>query len=112
MRGLFGLVAVAGLLIASAAAMRPAYAEDNTVAVTVRDDRFADSRQTVPAGTTVTWTHKGNNGHTVTALDGSFDSGLLERGDEFSFTFSEPGIYQYICRQHILNGMRGTITVE
>jgi plastocyanin len=112
MRGLLGLVVAAGLVVAGAAAIRPAQAEDTGVAVAVRDDRFVDSRLTVPAGTTVTWTHRGNNTHTVTALDGSFESGLLERGDEFSFTFAEPGVYQYICRQHILQGMRGTITVE
>ncbi len=107
------LLAGAGLALA-----RPSHAQDATAAedptaeVAIRDDRFTDARITVTVGTTVTWTHKGSNMHTVSALEGDWDSGLLSRGDRFSYTFSEPGIYSYLCRQHLLQGMRGAITVE
>lgn len=80
--------------------------------VMMLDDRYGPARLTVKTGATVTWIHSGNNLHTATALDGSWDSGSLERGQTFSFTFSAPGTYSYICRQHLLQGMRGTIIVE
>jgi FtsP/CotA-like multicopper oxidase with cupredoxin domain len=80
--------------------------------VMMMDDRFTPGRLSVKPGTTVTWMHSGNNLHTTTALDGSWDSGSLERGQSFSFTFATPGTYQFICRQHLLQGMRGTVTVE
>jgi len=97
----------AGLALA-----QPTSAEDVSVEVAVRDDRFADARLSIAVGTTVTWTHKGNNLHTVSATDGAWDSGTLQRDETFSVTFSEPGTYTYLCRQHLLQGMRGTITVE
>ena len=111
MRQVLGLLTLLAVLVGSAAITQPTSAEDAGAEVAVRDDRFSDARITVPVGTTVTWVHKGNNTHTVAALDDSFDSGLLSRGDTFSQTFTEPGTYQYLCRQHLLQGMRGTITV-
>ena len=80
--------------------------------VLVLDDRFVQSRLTVKPGTTVTWVHRGNNFHSSSAIDGGWDSGAIQRGDTFSFTFMEPGSYPYLCRQHVLQGMRGTISVE
>ncbi len=76
------------------------------------DNRFVPTRLTVAAGTRVTWSNHGNNAHTVTALDGSWDSGTLLHDDQFSFTFTTPGTYQFICRQHLFQGMGGTIVVE
>ena len=82
------------------------------VEVAVRDDRFTDSRLTIAAGTTVSWVHKGHNTHTVSSFGGDWESGVLSRGESFSYTFTGPGTYQYLCRQHLLQGMRGTVTVE
>ena len=122
MRQMLGLLTLLTVLVGSAAIAQPARAEDAEatdaeaaeagVEVAVRDDRFVDARITVPVGTTVTWVHKGNNAHTISGLEDGFDSGLLSRGDTFSQTFTEPGTYEYLCRQHLLQGMRGTITVE
>jgi plastocyanin len=127
MRRMLGLLGGLALLAASVALPAPMYGDDTAteettaeaapaeaaaVEVAVRDDRFVGARITVPAGTTVTWVHKGNNAHTISALDDSFDSGTLQRDETFSYTFTEPGVYQYLCRQHLLQGMRGTITVE
>src|SRR5690606_12787802 len=56
-------------------------------------DEFADSEDPadysvnvlrVQPGTTVTWTNQDAMIHTVTAVDGSFDSGFLNPGDTFS----------------------------
>jgi plastocyanin len=76
----------------------------------IRDNFYAPNTLTVPAGTTVRWEHQGKVQHTVTALLGIFDSGPLNGGEVFTFTFDRPGRYDFFCRFHITN--RGTITVQ
>ena len=58
---------------------------------------------------TVTWTNNDQTTHTVTAIDGSFDSGLLQPGQMFVETFDSPGTYQYHCQIH--PWMNGTVIV-
>lgn len=77
--------------------------------VRVVDFAFDPGALTVPAGTTVTWTNDGNADHTVTADDGSFDSGRLDPGEQFSVTFDTPGEYAYHCGFHAQ--MQGMIVV-
>ncbi len=60
----------------------------------------------VPAGTTVLWTNRDQTTHTVTSLQGLFDSGGLSA---FSYTFTESGVYDYRCTIH---GMVGIVTVS
>ncbi len=56
---------------------------------------------TIEMGTTVTWTNDDPGiMHTVTAEDGSFDSGFMESGASFSYTFNEPGDFAYYCLPH------------
>jgi plastocyanin len=52
--------------------------------------------------------------HTVTADDGSFDSGTLSSGKSFSYTFNTAGDFPYHCTFHGGpggEGMAGTVTV-
>ncbi len=82
--------------------------------VNIVDSAFAAPAITVPVGTSVTWTHAGNLPHTVTADDGSFDSGTLQGGAAFSITFDQPGTSAYYCRFHGAPGgvnMSGTVIV-
>lgn len=70
---------------------------------------------TVSVGTTVTWTNNNGVSHTVTADDGTFDSGTLAESAQFSFTFDTPGTYPYYCEFHGGaggTGMSAVITVE
>ncbi|HEX6945844.1 MAG TPA: plastocyanin/azurin family copper-binding protein [Acidimicrobiia bacterium] len=56
---------------------------------------------TIEKGTTVTWVNEDpGQMHTVTAVDGSFDSGFLNTGDRWSFTFDEVGEFEYFCMPH------------
>jgi plastocyanin len=71
---------------------------------------FDPSSMTLNVGDTLMWTNTGNMAHTVTAADGSFDSGMLQPGDTFGFTFSSPGTYSYACSPH--PWMKATITVN
>jgi LPXTG-motif cell wall-anchored protein len=78
------------------------------------DDSFDPKEQTIPAGTTVTWHMIGKHAHTVTSEDGSFASGNLDAGQNYSFTFTKPGTYAYYCEYHGGKGgqgMAGTIIV-
>ena len=61
-------------------------------------------------GTTVTWVNDDAVIHTVTDVDGQFDSGFLGSGEGFSFTFTEPGEYEYFCQPH--PWMRARVIVE
>jgi hypothetical protein len=45
----------------------------------------------------------------VTAGDGSFDSGRLDPGEQFSHTFAQPGTFAYFCGFH--PDMQGTVVV-
>jgi len=87
----------------------PASAAD--VSVTIVDNAFMPSRQTVQVGDSVTWTHAGSAPHTTTSTSGLWDSGTMVRGASFSFTLTTPGTYPYVCRFHEAQGMRGEIVV-
>jgi plastocyanin len=60
-------------------------------------------------GDTVTWTNSGTQAHTVTATDGSFDSGLVNPGGTFSLTLASAGTFMYTCTPH--PWMKATLTV-
>ena len=71
---------------------------------------FVPARLTVKAGTTVTWRNEDDIPHTVTSAARLFRSKALDTDDSFSFTFTEPGIYEYFCSLH--PRMTATIVVE
>jgi len=79
-------------------------------AVTIEDFDFAPPSLDIAAGGSVTWTNKGNSGHTVTADDGSFTSSTIQSGESFTQDFKKPGTYAYHCAIH--PSMTGTITVS
>jgi plastocyanin len=91
-----------------------AWAQDQEVTVRMEDNFFDPANITVEPGTTVTWVQSGNNPHTTTSYDGLWDSGMLPggSGQTFSFTFDEPGTYDYFCIPHENLGMVGTVTVS
>ena len=78
--------------------------------VTIQDFKFSPNTLTVPVGTTVTWTNADSTQHTVTADDGSFDSGPLDPGATFSQTFTTAGTFTYHCNIH--SNMTATVTVQ
>jgi len=87
---------------------------EGATTVKIQDSKFIEKELTVKVGTTVTWVMEGNFPHTVTADDGSFDSGQMRNGETFSFTFNEVGVFPYYCSNHGAaggQGMAGTITV-
>lgn len=71
--------------------------------------RFEPATMSAAAGETVRWFNDDGLPHTVTAADGSWDSGNLPPGGSFERRFDAAGNYQYLCRYH--PGMIGTIAV-
>lgn len=65
---------------------------------------------TVAVGATVTWTNEQGFDHTVTAEDGSFDSGDIATGDTFEHTFDTAATFTYVCSIH--PNMAGTVIVQ
>ncbi|MGH9011756.1 MAG: cupredoxin domain-containing protein [Acidimicrobiia bacterium] len=75
--------------------------------------RFTPARVQIQMGDTVIW-EADDDGHTVTARDGSFDSssrGAMSEGDQFRWRFRVPGTFAYYCRVHQSRGMQGEVVV-
>ena len=72
---------------------------------------YSPSTITVVIGVnnTVQWVNNDTAPHTVTATDHSFDSGNLNPGDTWTYTFTKPGTYTYVCTYH--PWMKGTVIV-
>jgi len=81
----------------------------------------------IKVGQTVKWINTGETVHTVTADPSQapdptwaslpkgaemFDSGYMNAGDTWSYTFKVPGVYRYFCLTHEEEGMKGEIDVE
>jgi len=66
----------------------------------------------VTVGSTVIWTNADSIAHTVTANDGSFNSGPIQPGATYSHTFSAAGTFPYYCTIHGQVSMNGTVIVQ
>jgi plastocyanin len=71
---------------------------------------FNPASITVKAGTTITWTNKDAVAHTVTSDSNAFNSGTVNSGATFSFTFATVGTYAYHCAIH--PSMVASVTVN
>jgi plastocyanin len=77
--------------------------------VTIKNFAFSPGTTSVSVGDTITWTNQDSAPHTATASDGSFDTGILQKGKSGSHTFTKAGTFAYICSVH--PSMKGTVTV-
>ena len=98
---------------ASSADASPAPAASSN-AVSIKGFAFTPDALTVPVGTTLTWRNDEDSLHTVTsgtpeAPTGLFDSGEIDTGIEFPFTFAEQGSFPFFCARH--DFMKGVVTV-
>ncbi|HYO60596.1 MAG TPA: plastocyanin/azurin family copper-binding protein [Actinomycetota bacterium] len=89
------------------------------------DTDFLPKTIEVTTGGSVRWEQVGDQPHSVTAADDSFDSSpacgplasdrCLGMGDTFVHRFDEPGTFTYYCRVHGLpdgTGMSATVVVK
>lgn len=79
--------------------------------ITIKDFTMNPTSLTVHAGDTVTWTNQDEDAHDAHSVQEVFASPLLQKGENYSFTFTQPGTYEYYCTPHkgIMKGY--TITV-
>ncbi|MGH2768755.1 MAG: plastocyanin/azurin family copper-binding protein, partial [Actinomycetota bacterium] len=124
-----GLVAALALTACAGESKPPGGgAGDSAKFVAIDGFAFEPATLSVKAGAKVTWQQKDNTVHTVTSgeagdidpllnrvemsrPDGKFNSGDVQQGGTFSFTFSEPGTFKYYCSNHP-EGMRAEIIVR
>jgi plastocyanin len=64
----------------------------------------------VSAGQTVAWSNTGTQAHSVTATDGSFDTGLVTPASTAPLEFDTPGLFPYVCTPH--PWMKGAVVVS
>lgn len=71
-------------------------------AVAIQNFAFSPATLKVKAGTTVTWTNQDTDAHTVTSAGsgGPLHSAALVTHATYSYTFTKPGTYAYLCTIH------------
>ena len=79
------------------------------IVANAESNSFSPNPVEVKVGETVTWINDDSGRHTVTSKDGTFDSGVMGKGQSFSYTFDKAGEYPYFCSPH--PGMVGTVVV-
>lgn len=85
--------------------------EAETYEIKWEDNAFEDASRTINAGDSVEWKNDENNPIRVISDDLSgLDSGSLQKGEEYKYTFVNPGTYSY--QNQLSSGSGGTITVK
>ena len=107
----------------------PARAATSSLVIKMGDEppMFEPAKVTIKAGETVEWLNNGDVVHSVTAVPdeassakdvalpkgaATFDSGFMQPGSTFDYTFTVPGTYHYFCVPHETLGMVGTVVVK
>jgi len=78
--------------------------------VNIDNFMFTAMELTIAPGTQVTWVNKDDVPHTVVSVEHKFKSKALDTDEMFSFTFQDPGTYEYFCSVH--PKMTGKIIVK
>jgi plastocyanin len=127
-----GVVGIAGVLaIAVFVGVRLTSASASTPPIVVKmidmPATYEPARITIKVGDTVEWKNVGNSVHHAsndpsTAVNPAevsnppgakpFDSGFLQPGQSYTYTFTVPGTYKYICAPHETSGMLGEVVVK
>jgi plastocyanin len=72
-----------------------------TLRISIERGAFNPANVTVMQSGSLLWINNDSEQvHTVTADDGSFDSGDIQPGGTFSLTFNTVGPYPYRCKYH------------
>src|SRR2546428_769016 len=89
--------------------------ETGVVTIKIGDNNeefnYSPARIRIKAGTTITFTNVGKLNHDATAFaKREWDTGDLATGESKAITFTQPGVYYYICTPH--PWMYGEVIVE
>jgi plastocyanin len=94
-------------VVPTQAAGVPVVEVEGKTTVPMANFAFVPFDLTVPAGTTVVWVNQDEAPHTMTFDDSSVDSGVMNAGQTFEFTFDTVGRFQYFCAFHGSPGIQG-----
>lgn len=94
------VVMIGGLLLSGNFRLATAAETAKSGEVTIDNFSFTPVTLSVAPGTTVTWVNKDDVPHTIVSTDDKFKSQALDTDEKFSFTFSNPGTYEYYCSVH------------
>ncbi len=109
MPGMSGMPAMPNMPAGTSAATTGPVAPVAGDAISIDNFAFAPATLTVHAGSTVTWTNRDEEPHTVVANDGSFHSPGMGSQATFSYTFAKAGRFDYVCSIHPF--MHATVVV-
>ena len=102
-----------GILFFAVSCSKSNSAEDTTATpantISITNSGFSPTSLQINISATVSWINNDNAIHTVTADDGSFDSGDIAPGSKYNHSFTRTGTYNYHCRYH--TGTTGAIVV-
>jgi plastocyanin len=77
-----------------------------TITVKISNDAYVPVTVKIKKGTTVSFTNRDFETHTVTAKDGSFGSPPMVFGSTWKHLFKNQGKYPYYCKIHpFMNGL-------
>lgn len=71
-----------------------------TTQISIGSNSFSPADVTVMQTGSLLWVNKDSQVHTVTADDGSFDSGDIQPGSSFGLAFTKIGPHPYHCKYH------------
>ncbi len=101
------LSVIISVIFLSGCTQQPVNPGENTVLI--ENLTFNPNSLTVENGTTVTWINNDEVDHTIVEDNDLFSSGTLTNGQNFTYTFTTVGTYNYFCGIH--PNMRGKIIV-
>ena len=119
--------ALAVLILVAGAVPSIAAAKTVEIKMTDTPPKFMPMSVTIQKGDTVEWINNAQSLHSVTtnpavaqdAKDVSapkdtkpFDSGFMPPGAKWSYTFTVPGTYKYLCLPHEKDKMTGIVVVK
>ncbi len=90
--------------------MGESMAAADTVFVDIKNLAYGKERIEITPGTTVVWRNMDPIQHSVTNPDSIFDSGLIDPGKSFTWTFADQGTFPFHCVPHPF--MKGTVVVS
>jgi len=106
------MLALLLLLLSGPASVKAKAQQASPATPEVKIDNFSFGPETltVPVGTTVTWINHDDIPHSVVSTDNVFKSKLLDKNENFSYTFAKAGTYPYFCSIH--PKMTGKVVVQ
>ena len=96
-------------IVAQAGAPVPSPMPSPVSIIHIKNFAYVPDSVTIPVGSTVKFVEDDETPHTVTASDGSFDSGNLNQKQSWTHLFTKAGTYAYYCAYHTY--MKGKIVI-